>query len=259
MGEEQCAYRPGAKAPVGRFDNYKWRGPHLADLAFFEYYLEFDPKHPKYGIYVQRLARKKSQVTTVTFNGQLSEFQAEEEAVLGGHPVTAAIQNDFAEVLLGLFVLWNRLPDLFRHHAVYYEIKREACARIWAAVERTLSLHNYNFASNIELLRKSKEDSRIDTALRGSVDRPDDSFDRDIDDAVPADMDLNTDEPLDTVNEDFSTETLIAAYYSIAMSWRKESLVAGQRIPTLLSRASQILSANHIVALGVTDQGSRQT
>jgi len=26
--------------------------------------MEFDPKHPKYGIYVQRLARKKSQVVT---------------------------------------------------------------------------------------------------------------------------------------------------------------------------------------------------
>jgi len=176
MGEEQCTYWPGAKAPLGRFDNYKWRGPHLADLTLFEYCmlvqtqnvrdatsadLEFDPKHPKYGIYVQRLARKKSQVVTVTFNCQLSQFQAEEEAVPGGHPVTAAIQNDLTEVLLGLFVLWNRLPDLFRHHAVYYEVKREACARIWAAVEPTLSPHNRNFAGNIELLRKSKEDSRI--------------------------------------------------------------------------------------------------
>lgn len=255
MGEEQCAYQPGAKAPVSCFDNYKWHGPHLADLSFFEYCmlvqtknvrdviaadLEFNPKHPKYGIHVQRLVRKKSQVATVTFNGQLSQFQAEEEAVPGGHPVTAAIQNDLAEVLLGLFVPWNRLPDLFRHHAVYYEVKREACARIRAAVEPTLSPHNRNFASNIELLRKSKEDSRIDTVLRGSMNRPDDSFYCDVDDVVPGDMDLDAEEPLDTVNENFSTETLIAAYHSITMSWRKESLIAGQRIATLSSRASQV-------------------
>jgi hypothetical protein len=69
--------------------------------------LEFDQKHPKYGVQVQRLARKSSQVATVTFNGQLSQFQAEEESVLGGHPVTTAIKNDFAEVLLGLFVPWD--------------------------------------------------------------------------------------------------------------------------------------------------------
>ena len=76
MDEEQCAYRPGDTVPVSRFDNYKWRGPYLAYLPFFEYCmlvqtknvrdaiatdLEFDPKHPKHGIQVRRLARKKSQ------------------------------------------------------------------------------------------------------------------------------------------------------------------------------------------------------
>jgi hypothetical protein len=39
IGEEECAYQPGDKALISRFDNYKWRGPHLADLAFFEYYM----------------------------------------------------------------------------------------------------------------------------------------------------------------------------------------------------------------------------
>jgi hypothetical protein len=96
MGEELCAYQPGNKAPVSRFDNYKWRGPYLAHLPFFEYCmlvqtknirdviaadLEFDLKHPKHGTYVQRLARNKSQVVTITFNGQLSQFQTEEESV----------------------------------------------------------------------------------------------------------------------------------------------------------------------------------
>src|SRR6266516_5669207 len=37
ISEEQCVYQPGNKAPVSRFDNYKWRGPHLAHLPFFEY------------------------------------------------------------------------------------------------------------------------------------------------------------------------------------------------------------------------------
>jgi hypothetical protein len=66
--------------------------------------LEFDPKHPKHSIQVQRLAHKRSQVATVTFSGYLSQFQAEEEGVPGGHSVTIVIQNNLAEVLLGLFV-----------------------------------------------------------------------------------------------------------------------------------------------------------
>jgi hypothetical protein len=69
--------------------------------------LEFDPKHPKHGIQVQRLARKKSQVATVTFSCHLSQFQAEEEGAPGGHLVMTAMQNDLVEVLLGLFVPWN--------------------------------------------------------------------------------------------------------------------------------------------------------
>jgi hypothetical protein len=114
--------------------------------------LEFDLKHPKHGIYVQRLACNKSQVVTVTFNSQLSQFQTEEESIQRGHPVTAALQNNLAEVLLRLFVLWNHLPDLFRQYAAGYEAKQEACTSIWSIVEPTLSLYNCNFANNIELL-----------------------------------------------------------------------------------------------------------
>jgi len=254
MGEEQCAYQPGDEAPVSRFDNYKWRGPDLAHLPFFEYCMlvqtknvrdaiaadvEFDPTHPKHGIQVQRLARKRSQVATVTFNGQLSQFQADEEGVPGGHPVTSAMENDLAEVLLGLFVPWNHLKTLFQQHAAAYKTTRDAYAKIWKIVEPILSPHNRNFASNIELLRKSKEDSRIDAALRRAMNTSEDIFDHDLNDEVAADiLDFDVEEPLDTLNEDFTTETLIAAYHTVAMSWYKESLTAGQRIPALLSSAT---------------------
>jgi hypothetical protein len=152
MGEEQCTYEVGNKAPVSRFGNYKWRGPHLAHLSFFEYCMlvqtrsvrdgiaadvEFDLQHPKHSLYVQRLARKKAQVVTVTFNGQLSQFQAEEESVRGCHPRTIAIDIDLAEVLLGLFIPWKQLLPLFQQHAAELETKRDACARIWKVVERS--------------------------------------------------------------------------------------------------------------------------
>jgi hypothetical protein len=240
---------------VSRFDNYKWRGLYLAHLPFFEYCmlvqtknvrdaiaadLEFDPKHPKHSTYVQRLACNKSQVVTITFNGQLSQFQTEEESVQGSHSVTAAMQNDLAGVLLGLFVPWNQLLDLFRQYAAGYEAKRDACASIWSIVEPTISLHNRNFASNIELLRKSKEGIRIDAALRKTMKMSQDSFDCDIDDVDPTNLDLDTEEPLNSLDENFSTESLIAAYHSIAISWHKESIAAGRRIPTLLSGTSRV-------------------
>ncbi|KAH9203038.1 hypothetical protein DL95DRAFT_180650, partial [Leptodontidium sp. 2 PMI_412] len=215
--------------------------------------LEFDHKHPKHGIHVQHLARKKSQVATVTFNGQLSQFQAEEEGVTGGHPITTAMQNDLSEVLLGLFVPWNHLETLFRQHAADYMTTRDASAKIWKIVEPTLSPHNSNFASNIELLRKSKEDCRIDAALRRAMNTFEDTFDHNLDGEVATDLDFGVEEPLDTLNEDFSTETLIAAYHSVALSWQKESLVAAQRIPTLLAGTADArpLQLENLLALDI--------
>jgi hypothetical protein len=92
----------------------------LAYLSFFEYCIlvqtrkrheatisdiDFDSKHLKYNIYIQYLACTKSQVITVTFTRQLSQFQEEEENIQGSYPDTTAIKTNFAEVLLGLFVL----------------------------------------------------------------------------------------------------------------------------------------------------------
>jgi hypothetical protein len=231
MGEEQCTYQAGDRAPVSRFDNYKWRGPQLAHLSLFEYCMlvqtknlrdaiiadvEYDPKHPKHGLCVQRLAHKKSLVMIVTFAGQLSEYQTEEESLRRGHPKTTAIVNDLAEILLGLFVPWNQLPPLFQQYAAEYEMKRDASAKVWNIVEPTLSPHNRNFARNIELLRKSREDGRIDAALRTSANQHDDSLDYDIGNVELVDPDSDSEEALIPVDEDFNAETLIAAYHSIA-------------------------------------------
>ena len=78
---------------------------------------------------------------TVSFNGQISQVQAEEN-VQGSHIVTAAMENVLTEVLLGLFVLWDQLPAPFQQHAANYKAKRDACVKVWNIVEPTLSLHN---------------------------------------------------------------------------------------------------------------------
>ncbi|OKP09974.1 hypothetical protein PENSUB_4620, partial [Penicillium subrubescens] len=197
IAEEPCTYETGDTAPVSIFDNYKWRGPHLAPLALFEYCMlvktkntrdaiaddmDFDPDHPRYATHVQRLARTSSQVATVTFNGQLTEFQAAEDAVLGGHPKTTAVKNDISEILLGLFVPWHHLTNLFRRYAT----KRDACIQVWAAVEPTLAFHNRGFARNIELLRKSKEDCQADAKMWNSANGAAESFRHDVDDFEPS-------------------------------------------------------------------------
>lgn len=248
MAEEPCAYETGDTAPVSIFDNYKWRGPHLAPLALFEYCMlvktkdvrdaiaddvDFDPNHPRYATHVQRLARTPSQVATVTFNGQLTEFQPAEDAVPGGHPKTTAIMNDVAEILLGLFVPWDQLINLFRPSTK----RTDTCVQIWAAVEPTLTFHNRGFARNIELLRKSKEDCQADAKMWKSANGTADSFHHDAEDFEPANFgsdDEETEEFFHLQDENFNAETLIAAYYSISKAWHRETLVMGRRIPPLL-------------------------
>ena len=156
--------------------------------------------------------------------------------------------NDLAEILLGLFVPWNRLPLLFQQHAAEYETKQDASAKVWNIVEPTLSSHNRNFARNIELLRKSREDGRVDAALRASANQHDDSLDHEIDDIEPADDDSDGKGACTPVNKDFNAETLIAAYHSITNSWNTEMLITGQRLPTLLSGTtrSQTMDLDHL-------------
>ena len=253
MGEEQCVVDGRDDVPISRFDNYKWRGPALAHLTFFEYCMlvqtkrkddakasdvEFEREHPKSDTHVQRLAGRESQVMTVHFNGQLSEFQSEEESVRGGHPTTTAIKNDFSEVLLGLFVPWDQLSSLFQRHTSGYETKRDACSMIWNIVEPTLSPHLRNFAQNFDLLRKSREDVKIDAALR-SLDHMD-HIDHDIDDIDPFDVDQDIEDSSNRLHQEFSLETLISACHSIATSWHNEGLTASKRIPSLPSRSNQI-------------------
>ena len=248
MAEEPCTYETGDIHPVSIFDNYKWRGPHLAPLALFEYCMlvktknirdaiaddmDFDPNHPRYATHVQRLARSASQVATVTFTRQLTEFQAAEDAVPGGHPETTAIMDDMAEILLGLFVPWHHLVDLFRRYAT----NRDACVQVWAAVEPTLAFHNRAFARNIELLRKSKEDCQADAKLWKSANGAADSFHHDVDGFEPANFASGSDEAEESFHlqdESFNAETLIAAYHSISKAWYRETLVTGRRIPPLL-------------------------
>ena len=177
--------------------------------------IEFDFKHSKSHTHLQHLICFKSQIRTVCFNDQLFLYQTEKKSVQEDHSTTNAIKNDLAEMLLRFFVSWNELSSLFWQYAPEYDSKQNVYFKIWIIVESTLSLHNCNFAQNFDLLQKSREDAKVDAALREFMD----SFDYDIDvdtESIDIDIDIN-----DLVVHEqqsalqFSSETLILAYHFI--------------------------------------------
>ena len=248
VGEEACTYKVGDTAPVSLFDNYKWRGKHLASFTFFEYCMlvrmrdkrgvtaidfDFDPAHPRYTTHIQRLAQCPAQVATVTFKGLITQFQAAEDSVAGGHPATEAILNDIAEILLGLFVPWHDLSAILTQ----FTTQENMYSTVWAIMEPTLAPHNREFAANIELLRKSKEDCQADARLRASANQDnDDFFDRHLANLDQGSFDSETDEldeDFQVQSENFTSETLIAAYHTIRQVWNRELTITAHRIPAL--------------------------
>lgn len=181
IGEEPCNYDRCTTTAANIFDNYKFRGDLLSSLCIFEYCMvvrtkrrqdataediPFHETHPRHRTQVQRLARSTSQLSTATLQGELTEHQSSEDAVLGGHPLTAAIQNDLAEILLGLFIPWQNLHSLFHEAPTATGSTTGDLHYTWTSVEPTLPSYIRTFAQNIELLRKSKEDCHADMTLR---------------------------------------------------------------------------------------------
>lgn len=95
------------------------------------------------------------------------------------------------------------------------------------------------FAANIDLLRKSREDSYADAKLRNASIPVDSLFDRDVDELEVDNLDSDSDESLMDLDESVSVETLIAAYHSIAKCWDRETLVAVRCVPSLAPTITQ--------------------
>lgn len=136
-------------------------------------------------------------------------------------------------------------------------IKRDACCQIWATIEPTLPPHNRNFAKNIELLRKSKEDCQADADLWKRSGCETDSLDRDIDEVQPPGWGSDDEELLEGADESFNAETLIAAFHSISRSWNQEILNTAQHISALLceSPRPQCLQLQNLLPLNICNTG----
>ncbi|KAL2841291.1 hypothetical protein BJX68DRAFT_245611 [Aspergillus pseudodeflectus] len=145
------------------------------------------------------------------------------------------MMNDLAELLLGLFVPWEKLSPLFIRHAT----QLNPCMQVWAIVEPTLAPHIRDFARNVELLRKSKEDCQADAKSRASANQhASPLFDNDTEDLGLADISSDTEDHAQALchqDEFFNAETLITAYHSISKIWQRQTTIAARRIPSLLT------------------------
>ena len=70
---------------------------------------DFDIVHPDYNAKTQRLATSMSVVKLVAILRTLSTNKSAKKKSQQGHPATDARQNEFAQILLGLFVPWDQL------------------------------------------------------------------------------------------------------------------------------------------------------
>ena len=155
------------------------------------------------------------------------------------------MQNDFAAVLLALFVPWEKLPKLTNDSMSVCSDECDtncnqsshsglhACAFIWSQVKPTLPQHVRDFARNVELLRKSKRDVEVDNAerkaaasavaMQGDLDPFLDSFDDDtIDMDILGYMDTEGENGVVHPDSSMDDNSLCMAYHLIRARWRDQ-------------------------------------
>ena len=252
--EEHVAIRPNLKFPASLFDDYRWRGSALKDLCLYEYVklirkrspknrtgadLDFDEHHPDHGKMTQVICDLESTPRTVAFVGPISQYQYLEDHIKGGHPKTLAMENDLAGILLALFVPWETLPLLF-NDTIYVcgddcktdcdrsgHTGLQVCSLVWTKVKDNLPEYVQEYARNVEILRKSKDDVEVDTAERmAAASAMQHAFDPDL-----GDDDLT--EESEPINDSVDDDTLRLSYHLIRRRWAEADAIAAANIPHL--------------------------
>ena len=97
------------------------------------------------------------------------------------------------------------------------------------------------------------KECRIDAALRETPENPQGSFHPDYSDVESENLDSDMEEVQSLSMENLSSETLLAAYFSIARSWDEASAIAGQRVPTLrnIVTHSRVLRVENLLPLDI--------
>lgn len=108
------------------FNNYQWRGFELAQYYFYDYFklisiisnktgkgIPFIKKYSHFLSITHCLYNASPCKTLVALFSYLSLNKADKDTIQGACLDTDTRQNDVDMILLGLFVLWNRLQSYF--------------------------------------------------------------------------------------------------------------------------------------------------
>ena len=178
---QYSAFTTTRSQPTTIYDNFRHRGPELADMCFYEYCcqvqvvklqhsrssdIRFNKEYPNYDTLCQRVARHHKDLITPSIYGKISDLENQQDAITGEYQNTGPIWNDHCQVLLGLFIPWDQLPGLFEEHCIDDTNPSDACSSIWEIIKDLQPPHIQRLASNVSLLRKSKEDAEADRLAR---------------------------------------------------------------------------------------------
>jgi hypothetical protein len=230
-----------------RISILRMEGSDLRDLCLYEYVkvirkrvakhrtggdIDFHVNYPEHGEKTQVICGPDSIPRTVALVGQLSQYQYNENRIQGGHPEILAMQNDLAAILLALFVPWETLPFLVSDVMSIYGEGCDAhcdrlnhtglhvCSIVWKRIKDTLPEHVQELAQNVELLRKSKDDIKVDMVERvAAASAMQITFNPDLDDAEEI-----LDER-DQITGAVDDDTLRLSYHLIRQRWTREDCV----------------------------------
>ena len=184
------AHVNGSKVrPYFIFEHYQHRGLCFLQLSLYEYYrvvsvvkhwqkqkgdFEFDDTHAQRThaqreIFPQQYSGKNKQLALVTLRGNLSDNKEAKDAIPGGHPETDACRANLAVILLSLFVLWERLLDLFHNEKAIIATYKEFALSVWEQCEPNLPLHIQIYAQNVCQMRKSRIEIRANAIARSEA------------------------------------------------------------------------------------------
>ncbi|PMD37126.1 hypothetical protein L207DRAFT_585481 [Hyaloscypha variabilis F] len=169
--------------------NYELRGPRLEEFCVYEYVAQigietvrsarkgsfsFYPEHPKFSTYRQYSRQYKPNdpnpsIWVPVIHGTLTRISNRGKSARDILADSPKAENDIDECLLGLFVPWNRFPQLFKEYAsdtTLFPEPRDACSLIWSHIYPKLHPRLQKLSTNLRLLRRSKEAAEKDRQAR---------------------------------------------------------------------------------------------
>ncbi|KAN0079650.1 hypothetical protein V8E54_004864 [Elaphomyces granulatus] len=190
-GQTYSNFHPVEK-PTSSYIDYVHRGPRVSRFCLYEYMSQigslviknapfdsfpFEPEHPKSSTHRQYSVKlrqghgddEQDGLWIPAIWGVLTDVNNTGKTPGQILDDSQNVKNDIAEAMLGLFVPWECLRDLFQKYGSdvnTFPEPRDACALIWSKVRPELPLYLQRLAENFSYLRRSKEDADKDRKAR---------------------------------------------------------------------------------------------